>query len=181
MAAVLSMAGTLNPADGINFDNLISFTQTKQARITDHPVEFGVDVSDHAQVLPIELVFQVQVTRSPLFLPSPSSVELVTQWFERNLGKQVNVIAPAGIFGGFVLSRFSYDETVGQRVFSVTVREVRIALAVSVPIPPRLPNPAAANGLASAADAGVQPPTPVPPPPPASVAAAIKALAAAAL
>jgi hypothetical protein len=170
----LTLAATLVPADLILFDNLISFTQVNPVRVTDHPVEAGSDVSDNAQVMPTELIFVVQVTKSPVGLPNPTAVELATSWFERNRGKQVDVIAPAGIFKGYLITRAAYDQAPGDRVFNVTAREVRIASAIAVPIPPRLPNPAA-SGLESASNAGVQAPVPVPPPPPTSFLAVLAA------
>ncbi|MEE8386008.1 MAG: hypothetical protein V3S01_08825, partial [Dehalococcoidia bacterium] len=104
-------------------------------------------------------------TKSPLGIPDATTVESATAWFERNTGKAINITAPAGIFSNYMMSRWDYPEQPGQRVFNVTAREVRFAQAVSVPVPARIPNPAAANGLASASSSGVQPPTPVPPPP----------------
>lgn len=172
---MLVMFPTLIPADVQAFDNLLNFTPVNVTRITDHPVEFGADVSDNAQVLPVELIFSAQVTGTPT-IPVNLGIELATAWFERNNGKQLTITAPAGVFTGFIMSRWSYDEAPGQRVFSVTAREVRIAAAISVPIPPRLPAPDAANGLESAANAGVQPPVVVPPPSPTSFLATLSAL-----
>ena len=146
----------LIPADVQTFDNLISFTQSNATRVTDHPVEAGANVSDNAQVLPVELIFTVQVTGTPT-IPVNLGIELATEWFERNQGVQVTITAPAGVFGGFIITRFAYDQAPGQRVFNVSARSIRIASAISVPIPPRLPAPGA-EGLESAANAGVQPP-----------------------
>lgn len=154
----LSMSSFLRPTDIVVFDNLLNFTQAKSTRVTSHPVELGPDVSDNAQPLPTELIFSVQVTRTPLNVPLPAAVELATEWFERNDGQQITVNAPAGVFQGYIITRFAYDETVGQRIFNVTAREIVIADSVSVPIPSRLPVPVAANGLESAADGGVQSP-----------------------
>ena len=67
-------------------------------------MEVGVDVSDHAQVMPNELIFSVQITKSPLGVPNVITIEAATAWFERNQGKPVNVTAPAGIFSGYVIS-----------------------------------------------------------------------------
>ena len=159
----LTMFPTLTPIDIQNFDNLLSFTQANTTRVSDHAVEAGADVSDNAQKLPVELIFAVQVTGTPT-IPMTLGIELATAWFERNDGKQLTINAPAGVFAGFIMTRWSYDERPGQRVFNVSARFVRIAAAISVPIPPRLPAPAAANGLESAANAGVQPPVVVPPP-----------------
>jgi hypothetical protein len=165
MTTPLSMVNALLPADAVNFDNLPSFTSAQPIQVTAHPVEFGVEVSDHAQKMPNELIFSVQVTKSPLGIPTATTVESATAWFERNSGKAVNITAPAGIFSNYVITRWDYAQRPGDRVFNVTAREVRFALAVSVPVPARIPNPVAANGLASASASGVQPPTPAPPPP----------------
>lgn len=161
----VTMANALNLADLVTFNNLLSFTSATPIQVTDHPVEFGADVSDHAQVKPNELIFAVQVTGSPLGIPNVITIEAATSWFERNQGKPVTITAPAGVFAGYIVSRWGYSEQQGQRVFQVTAREVREALAVSVPVPARTPIPGAANGLASASSSGTQATTPTPPPP----------------
>ena len=161
----VTMSNALIASDVVTFDNLISFTSAQSIQVTDHPVEFGADVSDHAQIKPNELLFTVQITRSPLGVPNLSTVELATTWFERNSGKPIKITAPAGIFSNYVITRWDYPEQPGQRVFNVTAREVRFALAVSVPVPARVPNPDVANGLASASASGAQPAVPVEPPP----------------
>ena len=159
----LSMFPTLVPADGLNFNNVRNFTVSQSVRVTDHPVELGTDVTDHAQVLPLQLSFEVQITPSTVALPNVTTIELATAWFERNAGQLVTVTARAGIFANFVISRNDFSTTILiDRWFRVTARQVVLASGVSVPIPPRLPNSAAAAGLASEASGGVQPPIPVP-------------------
>lgn len=157
----LTMANALVAADVVTFNNLLSFVSAQPIQVSDHPVEFGGDISDHAQKGPNEIIFSVQITKTPLGIPNLMTIELATNWFERNTGLLINVTAPAGIFSGYTMTRWDYSTQPGQRVFNVTAREIRLALAVSVPVPARLPNPAAANGLASASASGVQPPTPV--------------------
>ena len=132
MTTPLSMVNALVPADAVNFDNLISFTSAQPIQVTAHPVEFGVDVSDHAQRMPNELIFSVQVTKSPLGIPDATTVESATAWFERNTGKAINITAPAGIFSNYVITRWDYPQQPGQRVFNVTAREVRFEIQTLV-------------------------------------------------
>jgi hypothetical protein len=161
------LANALIPADFLRFDNIDFFRRLPAARVTEHPIEFGTDVTDHVQVLSDTLVFRGRVTATPLTIPAPGARELAVGWFERNTGQLIKATTPRGIFTSVVVTRWDHgDEGVQALVFDVTMKEIRLALGVSVAIPPRLPNPAAEVGSSSPTDAGVQPPAPVPPPPP---------------
>lgn len=57
-------AGTGAPE--IDFDLVISETHTNASELTGHPVEKGVDISDHVKHNPIELSLEVWVTNAPV-------------------------------------------------------------------------------------------------------------------
>lgn len=50
----------------IDFDLVISETHTNASELTGHPVEKGVDISDHVKHDPLELSLEVWVTNSPI-------------------------------------------------------------------------------------------------------------------
>jgi hypothetical protein len=165
---------TLVPADALVFDNVEDFRVSPQISVTDHPIELGVEVSDHAQKLPVIITFRGRKTTTPLLTPAPAVIELSIAWFERNAGQLVTLSSSRGVWASLMVERYPWgNEGLAEIVFDVALKEVRIATPVSVVIPPRLPAPPLQVGAATAANAGVQPPVPVPPPPPTSFVAAL--------
>jgi len=155
--------------DILTFDNVDSVRVSPRISVTSHPVEFGAAVSDHAQVEPITITIRGRITETPLLVPIPTAVELALGFFERNEGQLVTVNTSRGVFADMMIT--SYDWGIDGRkeiVFDVALKKIRIALAVSVPIPARQPAPAVEASVASSANAGIQPPL-VPPSPPTSV------------
>lgn len=172
-----SIANQIIPADVLVFDNVDSVRVSSRVNVTSHPVEFGAEVSDHAQVLPIEVQIRGRITETPLGVPSPGAVELALGFFERNAGQLVTITTSRGVFADMMFTAYPWDITgLGEIVFDVSAKRVRIALAVSVPIPARQPAPPVAPSVASAANAGIQPPLVPPSPPPASILGTLAAL-----
>jgi hypothetical protein len=167
----------LIPVDVLAFDNIESLRVSPRISVTAHPIEIGVEVSDHAQSEPLTIGLRGRITETPLLIPKPQAVELAIAWFERNTGSIVTLVSSRGIWASLIVERYDWENT-GRReiVFDVQLREVRIATPVSVLIPPRMPAPPLQAGAASAANAGVQPPIPVPPPAPTSILAATLSL-----
>ena len=134
-----------------------------EARATTHPVELGAEVTDHVQVMPLKMVVEVFVTASPLSsTPDPFAVEDAVGFFERAIGKVATVVIDGeGSFTSMVLEGAPHAKTTeGGRGFALTFRNIRIAAALSVTIPPRQPAPVAASGAPTEAPLGQQSTTP---------------------
>lgn len=168
-----TIANKLIPADILAFDNVDFVRVTRQIQVTKHPVEFGADVSDNARKEPVNIQLRGRITETPLLIPAPGAVELALGFFERNEGQLVTISTSRGVFPDMMITGYPW-EIAGKKeiVFDVSAEQIRIASAVSVPIPARLPAPAVADGAASTANAGTQPPL-VPPPPPTSLLGAL--------
>lgn len=152
----------LVPADTFTFDNIENFTVRSALRITQHPVELGSDVTDNAQKLNQVIAFRGIVTTTPLTVPRPESFNLAQSFFERNEQRLVTVVGPLGIFSNCLIQSWPRTATSVQKLpFDVVMQQIRLASAVSVPIPVRLPAPPLQTGAASAADAGAQATAPV--------------------
>lgn len=168
-----SIFNQLIPVDILTFDNIDWLRVSPRTRVTDHPVEFGVDVSDHAQTLPLEVRIRGRITATPLLIPSPTALELATAFFERSERQLMTISTSRGVFANMMVTAYPWaNEGRDEVVFDLVAREVRIAFAVSVLIPPRTPAPPLQAAAATVADAGVQPPVPVPAPPATSILAA---------
>lgn len=143
--------------------DLLRVDFSPEATVTEHPVELGAEVSDHAQVRPYRFAAEVIVTASPRSpVPQPFAIEDAVGFFERAVGKLLTVVIDGeGTFSNMVLEAAGHSrETVGRRIFSCRFKYVRIAAAISVPIPPRLPAPVAAAGAPTEAPLGQQATTP---------------------
>jgi|SRR5688572_15106431 len=137
-----------------------------EASVTEHPVELGAAVTDHVQVRPTRFTVEVPVTDTPMATSlSPLGVEPVRAFLEAVIGHPMTVTVDGeGTFPNCVLEAFPHTRTAeGGRVFACRFRQIRIAMAISVPIPARLPAPVAAVGAPTEVPLGVQPVAPVPP------------------
>lgn len=132
---------------------------TPSAVATSHPVELGAEVTDHVQVQGLQFGVDAIVTDSPLStsLAAPS-VEIARTFLEGALGQALTVtIDGEGVFSSCVLESFPHERTAALgRVFACRFRQIRIASAVSVPIPARVPAPAAAAGAPTEVPLGQQ-------------------------
>lgn len=147
------------PADVLTFDAILSARVSPVIDVTEHPVEDGQDVADHAQVRSLPMTITGIITATPLSIkPAVAPLEAAKSWFERNQGRLLTVIIPgAGIFSNCLLTRWGYVVDGLQRlVFDVGLKQVRLATPVSVLIAPRLPAPQVQVGAASAQDVGGQ-------------------------
>jgi hypothetical protein len=134
-----------------------------EARATTHPVELGAEVTDHVQVLPLKMVVEVFVTASPLStIPDPFAIEDAVGFFERAVGQVATIVIDGeGSFSSMVLEGAPHSRTAESgRAFSLSFRNIRIASALSVTIPPRQPAPVAAVGAPTEAPLGQQSTTP---------------------
>lgn len=159
----------LAPIDALTFDGVEFLRVTPSITVTDHPIESGLSVTDHAQSQPIPIAVRGHVTETPLGLPAPSAIELALSFFERSERQLMTISTDRGVFSDVLITQYAWDLQPGRIVFDVTLRKVRIAFAVSVPIPARQPAPAVSAGAASPANAGVQPTVPPATPPPTSL------------
>ena len=162
-------------ADGsaqITFD---SATEDYSPRIdwTEHPVETGTDVTDHAQIKPIDFTIRGLVTETPLPSSSPlllspavpqrgaERVKFFYDFFNNAQGKVV-VVATArwGIFSSCGITSFRHGvDAKGRVVFTVGIRQIRIAQSATATIPAistSLPGASSAGNVgAQAISAGV--------------------------
>lgn len=149
------LARQLVPLDLVRFDTFEGFRAGQAKVVTKHPVELGPDVSDHVEVGNFVLQFRGYVTDTPSVLPS-LTVEKALLWFELIGGALVVATTPRGIYRDLVVTAAPYDYRGTLCGIDVVCEQVRLAAPVSVPIPPRQPNPAAAAGQSSAQDVGTQ-------------------------
>jgi hypothetical protein len=133
-----------------------------EALVTSHPVEVGAEVTDHIQVLPVAFTVEAIVTDSPLVIASPLAVEQAILFLEQLQGKLCTVtIEGEGTWQSMALTRWPHSRTAMLgRSFSLGFRQIRIALGLSVTIPPRLPAPVARVGGPSEANLSTQAPSP---------------------
>lgn len=140
--------------------DLLRVDFSPEASVTEHPVELGAEVTDHVQTRPLRFTAEVFVSDSPRLasLVTLRNTRAATLFFESLLGQLCNVvIADEGTFTSFVLEGCPHARSAQLgRTYSLRFRQVRIALAVSVLIPARLPAPIAAVGAPTEVDTGQQ-------------------------
>jgi hypothetical protein len=138
---------------------VLGVDHNNEALVSTHPVEVGAEVTDHIQVLPIAFSVDVFVTESPTLIPAVgSAVEAAILFLEQAQGKLLTVtIDGEGTWSSMALVRWPHRRTaLLGRLLTLSFREIRIALGVSVVIPPRQPAPVAQVGLPDETSAGQQ-------------------------
>jgi hypothetical protein len=132
-----------------------------EASVTEHPVELGGKVSDHIQARPTRFVVDAIVTNSPrsvAMLGQPPNVNAALAFLSACVGKLLTVILDGeGTFDSMALEGFPHSRTaVEGRPISLRFKEVRLATALSVTVPPSVPAPVAAAGAPTEAPLGQQ-------------------------
>lgn len=169
----------------LRFDAVIAYTATRTYRVSQHPVERGVDVADHVQQLPVILSAQVLVTETPWTGSRPDGlagvalINRVLALLQSMAGKRLQVVTHRlGVFPSMALTRVPIPvDKVRALSINLELQEIRVATAtlVEVPVeevvttdPGTATDPAAdfaqdaqaaAAGLPSEVDAGQQPTT----------------------
>lgn len=153
---------TSDPSISLTFDNLESFQVVSRATVTAHPIEQGAAVVDHRQVQNGQVFLTGRVTATPF-----TSIPTTTDRLEAarvaldilHRGGLVTVVNPdRGTFAGYALENVSYPQNaLGEMLVSLSLSEVRTAVAVDVFIAPREPTPALQVGAPDPQDAGSQP------------------------
>lgn len=146
------------PIETFTFDNIEGGVQVRnEQRLSQHPVETGSDVTDHSQSLNTVLAFRGTVTTTPLGIPRPNAFEIAQTFFENHKRRLLTVVTPLGIFPNCLLQSFPRTATAIQKLpFDIILQQVKLASAVSVPIPARLPAPPQQTGVPSPVDVGAQ-------------------------
>lgn len=156
---MMSITDTRTGATGV-LDGVLRVDFSPEASVTDHPVELGAEVSDHVQIRPYRFVVDVVVTDTPRAssLATLRTSAVAVTFLERMVGQLCNVVIDGeGAFTSYVLESAAHSRTIERgRVFTLRWREIRIASAVSVTIPPRLPAPAAQVTMPDGANLGQQ-------------------------
>lgn len=156
-------------ADGsttLTFDATLDYTLQSSISVTDHPVESGGNVSDHAQVQPKTLAVRGIVTETPYAnVDSTGGADRVSralEFLDAAAGELLTVVTERfGTLENMVLTRYpTTADGVRRLLFDVELKQVRIATAGLIDIPPSAPTTAsAAAGLPDEQDVGEQPTT----------------------
>lgn len=159
------MAGSiLAPIGGLlTWDTVVSETWTNAVNVTSHPIELGLDVTDHAQILPTSwTVVGVIKETNELALPPLGRVQFAVNFLERAQGQLLTVESVRfGTRTNVLLRDVTFPAEAAEKVvFTCRFQQVVLATAVAVIIPPTIPPVAEAVGAATEQDVGVQPPIP---------------------
>lgn len=163
------MAVTIIRADGasLTFDGSPEQSYAVTGRVTEHPVEDGSTFGDHYVRLPDTETIPVVVTMSPKAFgtlpPGPLRLEVARQFLEEARGQLLTVVTSRRVLTDRMLLGVSWrDTTTEQRVFELRLKQLQIATAQSVEIPPEAPRSDGGDGgsadaeMPSAQDFGEQ-------------------------
>jgi len=149
-------------ADGTEWapDATLSESWDHRVQVTEHPVEDGRTVSDHAQVLPTGFTARVVITETPFdnvsALGGAAHVQQARDFLESIEGQIVSVVTTRyGRLENMVLLGWPNDVSV-LRDMKVTLsfRQIEIAEVGFIAIPPRRPAAVAETGATTEQELG---------------------------
>lgn len=155
--------------DGVRtqtFDVVREYTLTSQVNVTDHPVETGANVADHAQPLPKLLSMRAKITETPFAYVSLSGgaarVQQALEFLDSIAGTLVTVVSSRfGTMSNMAITRYPTTATATRALeFDIEFKRVNLAEAGLILIPPEAPTTSSASsGLPDEQDVGEQPTT----------------------
>lgn len=146
----------------LTLDATISEAETRSVVVTDHPIEDGSFVTDHAQRTPATYTISGTVTQTPT---DPGQSELTgldrvtaARDFLQETAQSADLVSIStlryGVLAPYLLTRVSTLTQITQDLpFTIEAREVVIAKAVQVEVPVAT---AASSSIASDRDVGAQ-------------------------
>lgn len=149
-------------ADGSEFapDATLSESWDHRVVVTNHPVEDGRTVADHAQKLPLGYTARVVITETPFNNVSPTGgpdhVLQARDFFFSIEGELVSIVSERyGRLENMVLLGWPNDVTAMRNMpATLTFQQIEIAEVGFVAIPPRRPAPVAETGATTEQDLG---------------------------
>ena len=153
---------TRDPSISLTFDNLESFQVVSRATVTAHPIEQGAAVIDHRQLQSGQVFLTGRVTATPFTSVASVTDPLQAARLSLDILHQeglVTVVNPdRGTFVGYSLDNISYPQSaLGEMLVTLSLSEVKTAVALDILIAPREPTPALQVGAPDPQDAGSQP------------------------
>lgn len=135
--------------------------------VTEHPIEDGSSVTDHAQIRPLVFGITGTVTESPFSDTEeggPARVERARDFLEAAQGQLLEVETDRwGTIRNVMLTGWPHQVTSRRSTtFGCTFKVVKIARAGRATIPPRIVSDSVAAGAPGEVDAGEQPTKAIP-------------------
>lgn len=146
----------------LTFDKAIAEFYEPTTNVTAHPVEEGVEISDHAQPQPLAFTIRLEQTESPPASFSgpggPARIRAALDFLRSIDGELVDVVTTRlGTIINCLMRGYAHEITVLRKLpITLRMQQVRIATSQSVIIPPELPVVAEATGFPDEQDTGVQ-------------------------
>lgn len=126
--------------------------------VTEHPVEQGVSVTDHARIDAMAFRVDAWLTETPFGrgAAGPQRIADARAWLMASAGQPLRVeTSRGGAYEGYILTGWGHSFTPDLGLtFRLTFRQLRVAESQTVRIPPRKPVPRAVTGSSSETDAG---------------------------
>ena len=151
----------INPTRGIlTFDAVPRIGFQPSARVTEHPLEDGSTVTDHAQANPRSVFISGVVAGQPLqkntLIPKFDPMREAVEFLNASVGVALTVVTPNdGTFTNMLLTRWPHDTTqIRRKIFDLELREVQFASVGFVALAAVAAS--AASGFQAAQDIGDQ-------------------------
>lgn len=158
------MTAFIRQSDGAAFvfDAVDSERYDEGADVTEHAVESGAPISDHSRTRSPTVTITGRMTEAPFAYrggaSGPARLQAALAWLRASLGQPVDVVSVRlGTIRGCLITGLPHEIGVSRSMpITVSLRQVRLAEAQFVRIPPSRPVVRVAGGQSDEADAGAQ-------------------------
>lgn len=127
----------LDDASILRFDVVSEISLSPTVRVTEHPIEDGSAVVDHAQLQPMTGTLKAVISESP-YSGSPIGVRRVQEaldWLDDSVGRFIRIVNRVRTIDNVLLTRWPTKITkIRNLPLSISFKQVTIASATSVTI-----------------------------------------------
>ena len=146
-----------------SFDAVPTSSWDRRARVTDHPLERGGSVSDHALELPARITTPAVVTETPLAgrtFGQPvgrARLDAADDFLAGCIGLRLDLQFPRVTVAPYALESFTHDRSIERgRRYRLTFKALHIPTASTVEVPASAPPASEQTGMPDENDLGEQ-------------------------
>jgi hypothetical protein len=150
-------------AEVITLDATMSESYSPSISTTEHPVERGSDITDHARANPLTFSIRALVTETPFANMEGSAgyqrIDDVLSFLRASEGKLVDIVSTRiGTIENCLITGYPHDVSIARNLpFNISFKQVRIDNSQTVIIAPRQAATAVNPMVTDEIDAGLQP------------------------
>jgi len=159
--------GIYRDSDGAQmvFDGVLGYSLDPRVILTEHPIEDGSSVSDHAIKMPLRLTMRIQVSESPMVanestetITGPARLQEAMRFLSESVGELMTITdTKEGTFESMAIESYPHSYGTHESIQPViTFKQIEIPTSITTEIPATVPRADVAAGAATEKQLGRQ-------------------------